>query len=134
MGNDADKTAILGGTLLGLAALSRSGGGGGQPPTPPPPVPLPTDQLCRDGSGTVTTSSRVIFGANPRRILLTVVNDGDDTVYVCFADTATAHTGKRLNANGGSLVVDRDSMWFGTISVVSLSTDSAVTAEETYAK
>ena len=62
----------------------------------------------------VLTSSTVVAGNNPGRLSITVVNDGSFTVYLDLATdqmeqnddpiapTATANSGIRLNANGGS--------------------------------
>ena len=136
MGSDTDKMAIAGGTLLGLAALARGSNAPGPGPGPAPgpgPGPIPGQQQYRDSSGTVdAVFGRVLFGPNAARTALIVVNDGDDTVYVSFGPGPTVHTGVRLNSNGGSMILEGFGIWFGPVSAISLSSDTAVTATEVY--
>lgn len=132
-GDSADKMAIAGGTLVALAYVTRGNGGGNPPPSPSPaPVPVEIQQDMRDASGEVTTIGRTLFGANRQRVMVAIVNDGDYTIYVCLKGTPAVNTGIRLNANGGNVIIDAQSMWWGAISAIAESSASKVTAVEVF--
>lgn len=53
----------------------------------------------------VTTSSTQILAVNTSRKSTIICNDSDTTMWLAIGQTAVAHQGIRLNANGGVLVI-----------------------------
>lgn len=50
----------------------------------------------------VTTSTTAVVAANPRRVEVTLVNDGANVIYLGLGQAAVANKGIRLAASGGS--------------------------------
>jgi hypothetical protein len=56
----------------------------------------------------VGTSSGSVLSADANRTFLLLINDSANIIYVSIAGNAAAlNAGQRLNANGGSLLLDR---------------------------
>lgn len=71
-----------------------------------------------DHSLNVTTTSKVAVVANKGRTALFIVNDSDTVIRIGLRGEVTATTGIRLNAAGGALVIDKQSLYRGEISVI----------------
>ena len=61
---------------------------------------------CTNTFATVGVSSAVAVAANTSRVSLTLVNDSSNTIYLSKGATAVSGSGIRLNASGGSLIID----------------------------
>lgn len=68
----------------------------------------------------IGTSSTQVLAANSNRKLLILVNDSDENIYVSLGGTATLNNGIRLNANGGSFVLDNP-IYKGVVNAISSS-------------
>jgi hypothetical protein len=56
----------------------------------------------------VGTSSGSVLSADANRTFLLLINDSANVIYVSLAGSAAAlNAGQRLNANGGSILLDR---------------------------
>lgn len=55
---------------------------------------------------TIGVSSGTVMAANANRVSLTLVNDSANIIYVAKGSTAVVGSGVRLNASGGSLIID----------------------------
>jgi hypothetical protein len=56
----------------------------------------------------VGTSSGSVLSADANRTFLLLINDSSNVIYISLAgNTAMLNGGQRLNANGGSLLLDR---------------------------
>ena len=62
-----------------------------------------------------TPASTLVIAENQRRAYLCLVNDSDTTVYLAFGPAASANSGIRLNANGGSYEMSGSNVWRGKI-------------------
>lgn len=56
------------------------------------------------------TTSILVARANQARMKMILINDSDTTIYITRGDFARLNAGIRLNANGGSLVDEPDSL------------------------
>lgn len=65
----------------------------------------------------VLVTNTAVLPANPGRRELTVVNDGANVVYLAFGRPATANSGCRLNAGGGSFTTNN---WAGAVNAIAL--------------
>jgi hypothetical protein len=69
-------------------------------------------ERCNDSSFSVENTPKVIFGPNPGRRVAIIVNDGLVSLFVRLRGfgqgdaPASLDSGIRLNAQGGSLVID----------------------------
>lgn len=66
----------------------------------------------------VTDVSARVVDRNNNRVWLSLVNDGANPVYLNFGEAAIANVCMRLNANGGSLMIDRNTPWQDLIEAV----------------
>tara|TARA_R110000751_G_scaffold2435_3_gene12751 strand:+ start:9725 stop:10117 length:393 start_codon:yes stop_codon:yes gene_type:complete len=55
---------------------------------------------------TVGSTSSIIRGTDADRKLLVLVNDSDSVLFLSLGSAAVMNTGIRLNANGGSIVLE----------------------------
>lgn len=80
---------------------------------------------------TVGSSSTPVLSANPDRKYLALVNDSDEVIYVDLSSTAVANEGIRLNASGGSFVMEiGNSMYIGAIAAICASGSKNLTVTE----
>ncbi len=56
----------------------------------------------------IGTDAAELVGADPERVILTVVNLSANVVYVAPSNQVSATNGIRLNANGGSMTIDAE--------------------------
>lgn len=68
-----------------------------------------------DKTFSVGTSSVLVLEANPRRIWASFVNDSNFVIYLQIGANAANNTGIRLNANGGSFIIDKNTPWDGQV-------------------
>lgn len=59
----------------------------------------------------VTDVSQVVAPIDENRVWILLINDGANPIYLNFGEVAVANTVCRLNANGGSLLLDGNSPW-----------------------
>ena len=71
----------------------------------------------------VGTTSTAVRAANTDRVMIALVNDSDAIIYVSLGTTATLNNGIRLNANGGSVVINNPT-WTGTVNAIATSASS----------
>ena len=60
-----------------------------------------------DTPANVATSTTQVLAANTKRTFLALINDSDTVIYCRFGSAAVLNRGFRLNANGGSLLLDQ---------------------------
>lgn len=70
------------------------------------------------GNVQVEDASTVVLTDNVNRRYAVFTNDSDAVIYLAFADTAVAHQGIRLNANGGSYEIDFKNFYVGSVSAI----------------
>lgn len=63
----------------------------------------------------ITDVSQLVAPADESRVWISLVNDGANPVYLNFGEAAVANSCFRLNANGGSVLLDRNSPWANSI-------------------
>ena len=79
----------------------------------------------------VGSSSTAVLSANPDRKYLALVNDSDEVIYIKLAGTAVLNEGIRLNASGGSLVMEiANAIYLGAISAICTSGSKNLTVTE----
>lgn len=66
----------------------------------------------RDGATTIGTASTLVISGNDNRRKITFVNDSDEDIYLGKGNPARSNVGVRLNAHGGSLVDEPDSLGY----------------------
>ena len=79
------------------------------------------------GSGSFGTVSATMLTANQNRISAIFVNDGPSVAYLSLSSTATANTGVRLSATGGSYEITPDKLYTGAVSAITASGTTAMT-------
>lgn len=88
----------------------------------------------RSGFATIGTSSAQVMPHNPLRALLVLVNDSANTIYLGKGKAAAVvGSGIRLNANGGSAVIEPDTygrIWKGSIQAIASGIASNLTWQE----
>lgn len=75
----------------------------------------------------VGTGSTTIIASNAARKAVVIVNDSDEVVYLKYGSSATANSGIRLNASGGTV---REEMYTGIITGICASGSKTVTVTE----
>jgi hypothetical protein len=87
----------------------------------------------RGGDAPTAQPTTVLVG-NDQRKALTITNDSDTVMYAALgADTAAVNIGLRLNANGGVLHIECDSLgyvWVGPVSLICASASKNYTMTE----
>lgn len=73
-----------------------------------------------------TPASTLVVAANPNRSYLCIINDSAVVVYLAFGPAATANSGIRLNANGGSYEMSGQNVWRGVVNGIASSATAAV--------
>lgn len=72
------------------------------------PIPSATDNYV-----TVLAVSTEVRPANPNRVDLELVNDGDEIIYLSRGNAAVIGEGMRINPNGGSYTMDTSNLYLG---------------------
>lgn len=75
-----------------------------------------------NASSTVTTSSSLIVATSTGRQYLAIVNDGTTDVYLGVGVAAVSGKGIRLNAGGGSFVMDTNALFTDAVYGISSAT------------
>ena len=60
----------------------------------------------REATFTATTSVQQVFGNDPERVSVLIVNTSTNSVYIGFSEAVSATNGLLLSANGGSFQSD----------------------------
>ncbi len=81
---------------------------------------------------TVATTPTTILAANGKRKYAVIVNDSTEPVYLKFGAGAVMNSGVRLNAQGGSLLIDKSNLYTGLITGICTSGSMVVTVLEAY--
>lgn len=83
-------------------------------------------------TGSMSDTSAAALAANNARKYALIVNDGGVTVYLNLGGTAVASEGIRLNADGGSYEISRDSgnLFSGAINGITSSGTATVLVTE----
>jgi non-ribosomal peptide synthetase component E (peptide arylation enzyme) len=68
------------------------------------------DYAPRNGQTAVGATSTEVLRGNNNRKKATFVNDSDEAIYLCKGTPATINQGIRLNAAGGNLVDEPDTL------------------------
>ncbi len=66
----------------------------------------------------VTTASTLVAQANPGRRYASFVNDSDTVIYIALGSFASVNSGIRLNAQGGSYMIDVLNPYSGDIAAI----------------
>ena len=74
------------------------------------PIPAANDTFVSVG-----VASTEVRPANPRRVSLDLVNDGDNIIYLALGNTAVVGSGIRLNKKGGSYHIGTNNLFLGQI-------------------
>lgn len=64
---------------------------------------------------TVLAASTLVRAANPNRVDMDLVNDGDSVIYLSRGVAAVIGDGMRINPRGGSYHIGTNNMWYGEI-------------------
>jgi len=64
---------------------------------------------------TVLAVSTLVRAANPRRVELELVNDGDSVIYLSRGVPAVIGDGMRINPKGGRYRINTINLWYGEI-------------------
>ena len=64
---------------------------------------------------TVLAVSTLVRAANPNRVSLDLINDGDSVIYLSWGEGAVIGDGKRINARGGSDHIGQSNLWLGSV-------------------
>lgn len=83
---------------------------------------------ANNGKVTVGTTSTTVRAANPARKFLFLCNDGTETIYVSLGSAAVMNTGIRLNAGGGSTIINEQ--YTGVVSAICASGSMNLTFSE----
>lgn len=59
----------------------------------------------------ITDTASLVAPADENRVWISLVNDGANIIYLNFGEIAVANQNMRLNANGGSLLLDGRAPW-----------------------
>jgi hypothetical protein len=70
------------------------------------------------GGCDVANTSTLVLAANPDRRYAVFTNDSDSPIYLAIWHTAVAHTGIRLNPNGGSYEIDFKNYYVGDVTAI----------------
>lgn len=75
----------------------------------------------------ITDESQQVLGANPDRLHVILVNNGNNTVYLGFGENkpAVANKGVRLNRSGGALTIDWINLYQGRITAICASGETS---------
>lgn len=84
-----------------------------------------------DYTVSVANTSTHVVNENLRRAELTLVNDSDEVIYLAKGRPAASNTGIRINANGGSYVIDKNNPFFGDIYAICASGGKVLCVQET---
>lgn len=79
-------------------------------------------QASRPGAATIGTTSAVVLQGNYSRKQAAFTNDSDTAIYGCKGREAVLNAGIRINANGGSWVIEPDAtgrIYTGPVSFIS---------------
>ena len=81
---------------------------------------------------TATTTSSTVLAANAGRRYAILINDGSVDVYLKVGEPAVAHTGIRINANGGSYEMSRPlgNLMTGAVTGITVSGSAVVLVTE----
>lgn len=66
----------------------------------------------------VTDVSQLVAPVDENRVWILLTNDGANPIYIGFFEPAVANESCRLNANGGSLLLDRTTPWPNSLHAV----------------
>lgn len=92
--------------------------GQAQEPAQPTPVTLEYYELVRDFFGNVTTATTERVSANKNRTTLWLMNISNENIFVNFGLPAVVNQGIRLNANGGSMEINKYNLFKGAINAI----------------
>lgn len=73
-------------------------------------------------SATISSANSTVVAANGGRRFLCLVNDSDTVIYVSLGTPARVNKGIRLNALGGSFMMDDRNLYQGIITGITTST------------
>lgn len=83
-----------------------------------------------DRTITVGAASVMVLGQNPLRVWASLVNDGDNVIYLQLGAVAISNTGIRLNPAGGSLTIDRNMPWTGQVHAIAPGGNTVLCGQE----
>lgn len=75
-------------------------------------------EKSRDLTTAVATTTTRVCEVNKHRTALFLTNDSDTIIYLAFGRAAVLNLGIRLNAAGGSLELNKDSLFKGEIHAI----------------
>lgn len=81
---------------------------------------------------TVATTPTTVLVANGKRKYAIIVNDSTEPVYLKLGAGAVLNSGIRLNAQGGSILIDKNNLYTGLITGICTSGSMVVTVLEGY--
>jgi len=76
-------------------------------------------------------ASTTALASNAARKYVALVNDGSNVIYIHLDPVATANAGIRINADGGSLELYGDSLYYGIITFIGTASDNLLITEGT---
>lgn len=66
----------------------------------------------------ITDASQLVAPLSEDRVWISLINDGANPIYLNFGEAAVANSCFRLNANGGSVLLDGSAPWANEIHAV----------------
>lgn len=86
----------------------------------------------KDLTASVTTASTLIAPRNSQRAWIVLTNDGDYDIYLQLDGPAVANKGILLNANGGGIILDHNTPFYGEIFGIAPGGTSIIVCQEIY--
>ena len=81
-------------------------------------------------SVTVAATTTAVLAANVKRISALIINNSDEVIYLALGSAAVLNKGIRLDASGGSFVLEDSDDFNGAINGISTSGSKVVTVVE----
>ena len=85
-----------------------------------------TNKIATAGTLTATTSSQEILAANTRRRWAIICNSGANGLWLGFGVAAVVGTGVYVPPSGGTLVIDGDNRWQGSVTGILAAATSVI--------
>lgn len=93
---------------------------------------IPDSSTSASGAITVGAVTTVVLAEKTGRIGLVLCNDSDEAMYLAFGASAVMNSGTRLNANGGTILLDNALMSAQAINAICASGGKVLTYTEFY--
>lgn len=98
--------------------------------TNPLPVRPPKISWAAPTFATVGVASAIVLAANAARQGAEFVNDSNKIIYLAFGAAAVVGSGRRLNANGGSYIINAENLTTQDVRAISTGASKNLTVNE----